>query len=523
MQRPTPPAADAPWARDRVSAARRLALVVALLVWGGADVAQAARRVVVMSFSGPRGGAAAASVRRALRGYRLMPAGAYARAARDGGHAAAARRFRLTAVVKGSITRRRGRWMLRVSVLSGTGGVRGRGTFRLRGARVDRRTARRVAASLRRWIRNCQAPGGPARRPPRRRRRPPPTPPPVQPPPVQPPPAPLPATPPGGQTGFDDGSDIEGGGAGTAASALPRRAKPKDPGGGDASLGFEVGTGGKRGARSDDEGDDEEDEGNGDERGDGRRRSVNARPPWESIFNVGVGVSVVRRSFAFNDQLANPKPVYATNPVVALYARGAFYPGALFTRSVLADFGIVAHYTRILGLKSEVQPNVWAESFAQTFEIGLRHRWNVMGKLKSPIVRSTLQFGNQQFLILTTNPPLPDISYNYLKLGAGVDWIYFATGDWQFGASLDAHYLYVFSSGPIENADSTGYGSSFTGAFDGSGGVFVRFMGFSFHVEGFYRRFFYIFDMDCKPSNCNLAGGALDIYGGVTGVLGYTF
>ncbi|MBW2733292.1 MAG: hypothetical protein JRH20_12940, partial [Deltaproteobacteria bacterium] len=213
----------------------QLALAVVLVFGGGSGIAQAARRVVIMPFSGPRGAAASAKVRRALRGYRHMPAGAFARAARAGGHTAAARRYKITAVVKGSIARRRGRWVLRVRVISGTGAKAGAGNFRLRGTRVDQRTARRVASSLRRWINRCQAPSGTPRRPPRQppAQPPPAQPPPAQPPPAQPPPAvqPLPVQPlPSGKSGFDDGSDIDGGGAGTAASDLPRAPKPQGEG-----------------------------------------------------------------------------------------------------------------------------------------------------------------------------------------------------------------------------------------------------------------------------------------------------
>jgi hypothetical protein len=493
-----------------------------------------AKRVVVLPFAGPRGGQAASQVRRAAR-VRAVSAGAFLRASREGGRVAAAKKLGVAGIVSGKVGRLRGRWVLRISVRSGHNNrVVGRGTFSLRGTRVDGATARQVGRAVRRHLRRCKKPAGAVRTRRKRRRRrrrrrpirvrkapvPAPTPAPA--------PAPTPTVP--KRRGFDDGSDIDGGAGGTGLGDEPKirpRTARRSGGVGGFGLGEDDErpddtrrTRVRRRVRDDDDDDD----------GGGRRRRVRrrgARPAWETVFEVFAGLHVQNRNFSFNDPVspANP-PSYKSGVHTALSINAAIYPLAAFSRGVLADIGLVARYDRVVGLKSQLDATTIADTLSQTFEIGLRYRWNILASATSPVVMVGLEYGRQMFFILSDQPPLPNITYDYLKLAlARVQWPFFKRGPWKFGIGGAFDYLLVFSAGDIEQTDSSGYGTSSTGGIGGDVGLFASYKGFALRAQFFYRRFFFDFDRLCaiQGSGCGEAGGALDEYIGGTINLGYLY
>ncbi len=250
------------------------------------------------------------------------------------------------------------------------------------------------------------------------------------------------------------------------------------------------------------------------------------RPSWETVFEVFAGLHVLHRDFSFHDpvQPANPYS-YRSGVHTALTINAAVYPLAGFTRSVLADIGVVGRYDRVIGLKSQVDAAI-VDTLSQTFEIGLRYRWNILGEGTSPVLMVGLEYGRQMFFILTDQPPLPNITYDYLKLAlARVRWPFIKTGPLQFGVGAGFDYLLVFSAGEIENTDSSGYGSSSTGGISGDLGIFVNYKGFMLRAQFFYRRVFFDFDRLCAHQNlgCGEAGGALDQYIGGTINVGYLY
>lgn len=349
-----------------------------------------------------------------------------------------------------------------------------------------------------------------------------------------------------GKKGFDDGGDVDG--AAAASDDPPPADRPVDDppprrrvanvtapssGEGDGSLGFQVRDDKGERASADPLPPGERDERTGfaerrERRDDGRTRDKRKRPPWESIVEGSVGVMVLNRTFDFNDPVRpQTPPNYNSGPTAAIVFDAAFYPLAPFVRNFLADIGIAGRYFRILNLKSELPPpdKRIAGTVGQAFEVGLRYRWNLLGTETSPQLRFSVEFGRQVFFILKDPPPLPNIGYTYLDLRlADIRWPFLAKGNWRFGVMAAFSYLVVFSSGDIENDDSTGYGKSQTGGIDVMGGIFAGYGGFFARLGFSYRRFFYNFDRECAiQGNCREAGGALEIYTGGFLRLGYAY
>ncbi|MCC6751013.1 MAG: hypothetical protein IT371_25375 [Deltaproteobacteria bacterium] len=525
--------------------------------------AGANKAVALYTFGGPQGSEATSTVRRALGGrYRVLPGSAFSRAAQQegtdagsaAGVAAAARVLGVSAVIRGSISRLGGRWVLRIQVQSGHNGARvGNRAFPLRGTRLDPLTARRVAGAVLDLLAATRPPAGAARvavaRPARRPARPAPVrvrPVPVPPeqPAVQPAPEGDPAT-------TDPGDDGQ-----AAAPEEPPRVAPRPPprqrrvasGGSDyegeggeerdrgagEDLGFSVGRreGGQKsgrhgpglrkrpGARGGDRDADPDD-----------RKRGTTRPPWESIVEASVGLVLLNRTFAFNDPVEPAEPAdYRTPSVVpAIAIDGAVYPLAPFMRNILANFGFVARFYRVVGLKSKVEGGRGeAGTVVQLFEGGLRFRWNILSRASSPILKVGVDFGQLAFVFQTEENliPLPNITYTYVKLALlGVEVPAYRTRRFAFGFSGTFDYLLTFSAGDIEKTDSTGYGKSSTGGIDLSLGIYTSISGFFVRGSWFYRRYFFDFDGLCyrQTLGCKHAGGALDVYTGGAVNVGYAY
>ena len=560
--------------RRRGARASGWGLLVAGLLLPAAAVA---KPVVVMPFSGPRAGAATATVRRTLGRHRLVSPSRFIAAAkrsgnsafRTAGRAAAARALGVSAIVRGTITRLRGRWTLRLSVFSGHNGrAVGSAAFPLRGTRIDASTSRRITTVISRLIARTRAPAGrtvrqvtrvrrPRRARPRRGRR-------V----ARRPqrrvalasrsarmPQPLPERTTTRRDSFDDGSDFDRGEA-TASDRLLDDAKPTisparrvaNAASRNDDLGFEVGRRDNnddsdiigvdddddsrvasydRVRKSADDDADEEDDDGGETRTTTKRPTK--RPPWESVIEASAGVMLVNRTFNFNEPVEPADPAdYQTPAVVpALYIEGAAYPLAALTRSALANFGVTAKYFRVLALESKLPgKSTAADTVVQQFEFGLAYRWNILSKLSSPTLRLGVDYGRLMFFILDEgNIDLPNISYAYINLGAGLDVPIYARPRFTFGAAADFSYMAVLSAGEIQNTDSAGYGSGTTGGVNVGLGLFARFGGFFVRATGFYRRIFFSFDGVCyqQRTGCNYAGGALDIYMGGKLHVGYAY
>jgi hypothetical protein len=533
---------------------KRRFLVALLLAGATGEAAAESRRVVVLPFTGPRSGPATEAVRRALASrHRVISTAAFVRAARRAGHSigqragrlAAARALGVQALIRGAIRRLGGRWALELSVFSAHNGRRtGSLMLPMTGTRVTGPMARRLTRSLERHLRTARAPTGAApirTTTPRRRRRPHPPPvedtgPPIPPRsrlPSSPAVSPPPPTPAPSRGGFDDGSDLDSApntGAGLDDEPQPT-VRPPAPQSNvdDEDLGF-----GTRSAPEEDDLDFQQVETRTVEPeeielDDSDERSA-GRPQWESIVEVSAGLMLVNRKFSFHDPVDPEQPLdYKTPTVVpAIHLQAAVYPGAPFTRSMLANFGLNVRFFRVLGLESRLEGSSRpATTTVQEIEAGLRYRWNILGRASSPTLTFGADFGRQIFHIDQGGKiVLPNIAYTYLKFAIiEAQMPLVRRAGFAFGVRASFDYLLVFSAGDIELTQSGSYGDAQTGGIDVAGGIHGSFRGFFARASGFYRRYFFSFDGTChqQQKGCSYAGGALDIYLGVIIDLGYAY
>jgi hypothetical protein len=492
--------------------ARAMLLVLMMI----AAPAMASRRVVVLPFSGPKSSEASRALSRQLGGrYELVSVGRLAAEARrrattihsTPGRAIAARALRVAALVGGTVARAGSRWVVRLMVYSGnSGSLVGATSVSLPGPRIDLAAGRKLAMSIGVAMGRAR-PGPPVAgvvavrriRPPRA---------------VTPRPqrvaqrAPqrqaAPATPPPPPRGTEDVGDLD-------ESAPIETSEPADN-----ALGFDV-----------------------DERAENRDRTatVRAKPRqtvryWEKAIELSAGMMILARTFEFNDPVAPQQPNnYHSGLVPAAIVEGSAYPLAFFGRGPLSNLGVTASYYRVLVLNS--QPPGGGEGVSTTLhqvEVGLRYRWNILDRALSPTLKVGASFGRLGFAIhwgTGANPStLPDLAYLYLKLSLlGLDVPFYSSPRFSIGATANFDYVHVFTAGDIESVDIGGYGRSTTLGIDVSGGLYASLSGFFLRVSGFYRRIGLSFDQQCvqQQTGCNQAGGALDVYRGMTAQVGYAF
>jgi hypothetical protein len=554
------------------------AALLALLLGAAPESAAAGKKIVVAPFSGPGGGEASSALVRSLSGrFQVVPYGQYSKEARrrnvkvgsPEGRSTAARALGLTGVVEGRIERSGDRPSLKLSVFSADNGRLVAGpSFLLSSSRLDAGTVSKItsAVSLAMQRARSGAPprggGGPAvvasartRPAPRAAARPRHTRSVAARPAPSPAPPPRPAASGGGDGSFDDGSEV-------APKPAPRRGG--SGGGGEDDDVFEDGGGGRRSAStpgqkvasarsgagsSDDLG--FESEGSGSQGGEPsgsssftRRTSSDAgteekvlkkseeRPIWEKIAELGVGLMFIKRKFDFNDPVEHKPPNYNSPMVPAFQIDAAIYPLSYFRRGPLANLGVVGRFYRVFYMKSLVQ-NLSSASdplrtTLQDFQLGLRYRWNILGRRTSLTIKPGVDFGRLSFIIwddIAHPVSLPDVTYYYLQLAlVGLEMPFYTSGSgfFTFGGTANFSYQLIFSAGEIERTDGAGYGHSSTGGIDVNGGIYTTLGNFFIKANGFYRRIFFSFDQSCG-SVCKLAGGALDIYAGLVISGGYAY
>ncbi|MCK5800812.1 MAG: hypothetical protein KAI47_26675 [Deltaproteobacteria bacterium] len=257
-----------------------------------------------------------------------------------------------------------------------------------------------------------------------------------------------------------------------------------------------------------------------------RRATDGRRPPWRTIFEIFAGIHIQQRTFAFVDpkEPSNP-PTYNSGIHSALTFDGSIYPFAAFSKTVLADIGIVGHYDRVVGLQSAIDGEI-AGTLSQSFDVSLRYRWNILNRNTSPVLMAGLGYGRQMFFILSKKHLLPNITYDYLRLSlVHAAWPFFHRGAWQFGVTASFDYLLVLSAGEIENNETGSYGNSSTTAIYTEGGFLGSYRGFTLKALFFYRRYGLDFDELCSKlgNSCSQAGGALETYLGTTISVGYVY
>jgi hypothetical protein len=318
-----------------------------------------------------------------------------------------------------------------------------------------------------------------------------------------------------------------------AATVAPARAEPDDGG-------AESGTPGEEGAPEEAENLFDVDEGKGrsartvDATARFTKRRKEDPRSWEKGLELSAGLMLVSRSFDFNDPIQPASPNnYRSGMVPALLVEGAAYPLVFIGRGPLANLGVTASYYRVLSLKS--QPPGASTPSATTLhqvEAGLLYRWNILGRATSPTLKAGASFGRLGFVIHwdESTPPaqytLPDVVYLYLKLNlVQLEVPFYHSRRFSIGATVKFDYIHVFSAGDIEKSDPGGFGRSTTLGVDIGGGLWATFSGVFVRVSGFYRRIGFAFDQSCysQQTGCYAAGGALDVYGGLSFLGGYAF
>jgi len=526
----------------------RTLLIAALAGWGGAAAASGGGPpgVVVLVFDGAAGARASAAVSGALRGVRVVSAAAYRRTATRLGAGQAGRMLAVDAIVRGAIAILPSGPRLLVELVSATSERRlARLSLPLQSAAVDQETAARVASRLAAALRQPGVRGGGAgggASATRRRRgaggaR-------------APAATDTTSDAAGADAGsgaggdanddpgsFDDGGDFERSEGDIAIfdpvtrSTSPARGAPGPAGerssSDRAALGYAVGTARSSPhdlTRAAPEGG-----------GSARDRAPDTAPAEETIYprlELGAGVLLLARGFRFLQPVNPPRPPTLGTPSLlpALHLSAALQPLAFWTQRPIAGLGLTLRFWRALAGTATL-PETPDQPFAlvlQTVELGLRYYWSLLGRRDSPALLLRTAYGYQ---LATTEPPpgvvdpTVDVAYSYLRAGAGLRWPFAVVGRFELGATVGLDYLGVLTAGPIEQANSEGYGRAAILAFDGSLGIFVAYAGVFARLEGSYRRFELAFDRSCTPrqTGCRQAVGARDIYAGATLELGYAF
>jgi hypothetical protein len=525
----------------------RLLLLLLLLLL--LPLEAAAKRIVVLPFAGVRGGQVTSQVTRRLSGrHQIVSRGQFVAEARARsldlgtaiGRSTAARVLKVAAVISGSMKRVRGQWLLRAVVQSGhSGQTVASSAVLLRGLRVDGFAINRLLGGIDRGL--AAARTGPtlialhrtryrtgprsgrdqnrvrAFRSPRVASSGPPPDPIVK---ADPPPAPEPETVvdegDGEDAGasFDEGDEDEDRPRPRRRAAKRRVAKASSE---EDSFGF-----GEEG---------EESQRPVDATARYRKRSEPRTIPGKTV-EIGIGLSLVNRSFDFSDALNPNTANYRSGVVPALLVQGGLYPFARFGKGFFSNLGVVGSYLRAVGLRSK-QPGYTedANTTLDQFELGLRYRWNILDRPTSAVLKVGLSYGMQHFAIEWTGvtaeqAPLPNISYMYLKLAlASLDLPFYVASGFAIGGNASFDYLHVFDAGEIERPDGVGYGKSTTGGIDLGFGAWATYGAFFVRATGFYRRFFYAFDRSCveNGSGCKDAYGAVDAYLGFSATGGVAF
>lgn len=508
-------------------------LVIGLLILL-ASLPAAAKRIVVLPFSGVRGGEVTAAVTRRL-GSRHQVVGRGQLRGNLGtaaGRSTAARAAKVAALISGSMSRSRGQWMVRAVVYSGhSGQVVSTSSVILRGMRIDllslnrllggidrgvalsrtgptlvavTRTRYRTGPAVRAFRSARVASAGPAAADPAPARE--------DPPPTEEPRAEASAEDDPVSEVVDEDED------GPRARSVVKRRRVARASAEESDLGF-------------------------DDSGEGAARSVDAtaryrkrsmvKPPPAKTVEVGVGLTLVNRSFDFSDPADPNTANYRSGGVVpALLVQAGLYPFARFGKGFFSNLGVVGHYLRAVGLRSK-QPGFTddAPTSLDQLELGIRYRWNILDRPSSPVLKVGLSYGMQNFGIEWTNTtpekaPLPNLGYMYLKLALGsLDLPFYSGSAFTIGGNASFDYMHVFNAGDIERPDEAGYGKSTTGGIDLGLGAYASYGAFFARVTGFYRRYFFNFDRSCVANNsgCKDAYGAVDAYLGVSAVGGVAF
>ena len=528
-----------------------LALLVALTcgLGGGAGEALAARkRVVFLGVDGPQAGRASGMIQRLLsKKFTLVSVKAYVRARKrlrakgsDSDLAKVLQDVGADALVSGSIRRKGARWVLRVTVKNGTNGKTVGSASDVVRRPADAASSRGAIAG--RLYAAVERSGGKVVVLAAGKK-------------VKPEPEPEPQ-------GGDDDDGAGGNGDDDGDEPVPdepprgkggKKAREVVARGGDDEAGDDDAGGRKgRGRGGDDDAGDgggvagDDGDGAGDDDGDGggarKRRGDDddgdrvdlagrSRGIPPSAIRLSAGVTFIGRDFAFANSRTE-LPSYKGVPTPAGLIEAELYPLALAGGGPMRRLGLGLVLERVITMHTEDNdaPGLEIPTRRQRLEFDVRYRHQLGDRATRTAFTGRAGYGNHLFAIDdydpdrdgNTNRKLPNVSYRYALLGAGVRIPIVRT---LFATYVDAAYLLVLDTGEIGKA--TSFGGGFVGGLDGELGLDIRpTRALTLRIGGRYTRFFYDFDNSGRLADQNNdgkqdVGGALDQYFGGFVSLGY--
>ncbi len=271
--------------------------------------------------------------------------------------------------------------------------------------------------------------------------------------------------------------------------------------------------------------DDEDDEGDSDADAEGAPVATRSRSYAGS---ANAGIAMVGRDLRFTVQRsisADMQPMtYQGTPVGSAYLDAELYPFIDKSRHI-ARLGFAFMLEKALRVNSRIN----LDGVARDFDTA-QSRWGVGARYRVPVGKHSLALAagyDRLSHSINTNGlalDLPNVSYSYLDLGAGLA-IAFADGKWALNG--DARYLHVLSAGEISQSSAYGGGTVAGVHVDANmarklasgiiirGGVEYLRMAFAFDGSGAMT------DIDGEPDQD--VGGAADVWFGAYLTAGVAF
>jgi hypothetical protein len=505
-------------------ARRTVAWLVALCFLLAASSAFAKKRVVVLNFTGPQGGKAAAAVASAVKKrHTVVSSAQYTKAEKrlkakkqtDKNVAKVAAEIQVDAVISGVIKKKAGKFTLTVSVREGASGkVKGSAKIALRGAKIDQRAKDDIDAEVVPLVDDVQSIAGGGggddfasndsapiedKKPPKKGKKPPEE----------------------DTTGADSGM---GSGTGSSDDTGEQEAAPGVDDTKDkqvaSSEGSEASAESSVSKSADEEG--------------APTEIMGGKYARNGGFSIDAGVSMFARTLTFTTRTGLARDAqpsgYDGTIVPGGMIDGEVYPLVLMGSkpdSMLAGLGVTFLFDRVFLLKSKAGPEEY-NTTQQRYGVGLRYRLNIGHKPTLPTVFVGIGYNSLTFAIdgPVAVTRLPDVNYSYVDPHIGFR---LPLGSANLALLAKASYLLVLSSGAFSEA--AGYGPGSVVGVDFEGGLEYRLMPrLPIHVGIHYVRIAYDFDgsgalannQDGDPSTPDV-GGALDEYLGGYATVGYIF
>lgn len=250
---------------------------------------------------------------------------------------------------------------------------------------------------------------------------------------------------------------------------------------------------------------------------------------------LDAGMGFLFRSYTANNAVTLPGVIPTRDQsggMADLRIGAAFYPGALFTRTFLANIGVVGHFERSLGGTTQASsggndnlPSGDLDTALTAYDVGLR--------IRLPIAENELGFsasyGAQTFEIddgATGADPLvddaklvPNVNYKYIRLGADFAYV---MGAYSLRGDLGLRIVNSAGDAPGEIQNDDWFPNSDVGAIDaGVTAGYAISERFSVTLGVDFRNYFY--SMNSREDDFALpgsddsqrnpvAGGANDMY-----------